>query len=160
MCSSDLIRQSHAFGRPVTVCGEAASNPRAILALYALGADALSVPPDDLPKARRLFQSVELPADLEQVRRLLLKACHHVPRSAQAFPAPSNRHDTGYPWNRRNRQTIGRCSGDARRIPVLPRSSHFRGVTTRPIAVVFACLGLAATGIRTGLAENPPVQAT
>ena len=55
-----VIRQSHAFGRPVTVCGEAASNPRAILALYALGADALSVPPDDLPKARRLFQSVEL----------------------------------------------------------------------------------------------------
>lgn len=41
-----------------------------------------------------------------------------------------------------------------------PRSSHFRGVTTLPIAAVFACLGLAATGIRTGLAESPPVQAT
>jgi phosphoenolpyruvate-protein kinase (PTS system EI component) len=69
-----VIRQSHAAGRPVTVCGEAASNPRAILALYALGADALSVPPDDLPKARRLFQSVQLPCDVESVRRRLLRA--------------------------------------------------------------------------------------
>lgn len=69
-----VIKHAHAAGRPVTVCGEAASNPKAILALYALGADALSVPPDDLPKARRLFRDVSLPADPWVIGRRLVHA--------------------------------------------------------------------------------------
>lgn len=69
-----VIKHAHRAGKPVTVCGEAASNSRAILALYALGADAVSVPPDDLPRARRVFQQVQLPADRRAVCRRLVSA--------------------------------------------------------------------------------------
>lgn len=69
-----VIKHAHAAGRQVTVCGEAASNPRAVLALYALGADALSVPPDDLCRVRRVFADVKLPEDLSEVCRGLIHA--------------------------------------------------------------------------------------
>lgn len=70
-----VVRHAHAAGRPVTVCGEAASNSRAMLALYALGVDALCVPPDDLPKARRILREVSLPATKVSVAKQLVNAC-------------------------------------------------------------------------------------
>lgn len=69
-----IVRCAHAAGRPVTVCGEAASDPKAILALYALGVDAVSMPPDDIPKARRLFRAVRQPENLAEVGRALARA--------------------------------------------------------------------------------------
>lgn len=69
-----IIKHAHACHKSVTVCGEAASNPQAALALYAMGANALSVPPDDLEKVRRVFQDVQLPSDLNHVRHDLLRA--------------------------------------------------------------------------------------
>lgn len=69
-----VIKHARAAGRPTTVCGEAASNPRAALALYALGADALSVPPDDLPRVRQVFSEIVAPADPSEARRRLLRS--------------------------------------------------------------------------------------
>ena len=69
-----ILRAAHAAGRSVTVCGDAASRPRAALALFALEADALSVPPDDLPRLRRAFREARLPVDLAGLRRAILSA--------------------------------------------------------------------------------------
>jgi phosphotransferase system enzyme I (PtsP) len=69
-----VVRFAKGAKKPVTVCGEAASNPRAALALHALGVDALSVPPDLLGPVRRAFASVHVPADLEAVARRLVTA--------------------------------------------------------------------------------------
>jgi phosphoenolpyruvate-protein kinase (PTS system EI component) len=69
-----VVKHAHAAGKPVTVCGAAASHPQAALALSALGVDAISVPPDDLPGIRRHFASVELPSNLESVGKRLAQA--------------------------------------------------------------------------------------
>jgi phosphoenolpyruvate-protein kinase (PTS system EI component) len=66
-----VVKYAKAAGKPVTVCGEAASYPRAALALAALGVTSLSVPPDNLAKVRREFAAVEIPHDLETVGRRL-----------------------------------------------------------------------------------------
>lgn len=71
-----IIKHADAVKRPVTICGEAASHPKACLALYALGADALSVPPDSLNDVRRYFAEVHMPKDLENVSRQILGAAH------------------------------------------------------------------------------------
>lgn len=68
-----IIRAAHRAGRQVTICGEAASNPRAALALYALGADALSVPPDQLDRLRRVFAERTMPACRDWVGQELLR---------------------------------------------------------------------------------------
>lgn len=68
---SQIVRHAHRAGRTVTVCGEAIDNPPALLALYAIGVDGVSLPPNDIPGARRLFQSVQLPKNrLSAARRL------------------------------------------------------------------------------------------
>lgn len=69
-----IIKHAHAASKPVTVCGAAASNLEAVLALFALGADALSVPPDDLPRIRGLFQGVQVPSDTGLARKEILAA--------------------------------------------------------------------------------------
>lgn len=70
---TQIIRHAHRAGRTVGVCGEAIDNPSALLALYAIGVDAVSLPPNDIPRTRRLFQSVELPEDRAAAARLLVK---------------------------------------------------------------------------------------
>jgi phosphotransferase system enzyme I (PtsP) len=69
-----VVKYARAAGKPVTVCGEAASYPRAALALAALGVTSLSVPPDNLAKVRREFASVTVPPDLEPIGRRLGRA--------------------------------------------------------------------------------------
>ena len=66
-----VVKYAKAAGKPVTVCGEAASYPRAALALAALGVTSLSAPPDNLAKVRREFTSVTIPKDLDAVGRRL-----------------------------------------------------------------------------------------
>jgi phosphotransferase system enzyme I (PtsI) len=70
---TQIIRHAHRAGRTVSVCGEAIDNPSALLALFAIGVDAVSLPPNDIPRARRLFQSVQLPEDRAAAARLLVK---------------------------------------------------------------------------------------
>jgi phosphoenolpyruvate-protein kinase (PTS system EI component) len=53
----DVIRDAHAAGRPVSVCGEMAADPLGALALAALQVDSLSVPVNQLASARRVLAS-------------------------------------------------------------------------------------------------------
>jgi phosphoenolpyruvate-protein kinase (PTS system EI component) len=73
MTVSQIVRHAHRAGRTVTVCGEAIDHEIALLALYTIGVDSVSLPPNDIPRARRLFQSVELPANPRVVARRLMK---------------------------------------------------------------------------------------
>ena len=54
-----VVLAAHARGREVSVCGEAAGDPRAARALVALGVDVLSVAP---PKVRVVYAALEPPA--------------------------------------------------------------------------------------------------
>ncbi len=53
----DVVTAAHRAGRPVTVCGEMAADPRGAVALAALQVDALSVPVNQLGTVRRLLAS-------------------------------------------------------------------------------------------------------
>jgi phosphoenolpyruvate-protein kinase (PTS system EI component) len=44
----------------VTICGEMAARPDLALALVALGADAISVPPPVIPELKQAFASAQL----------------------------------------------------------------------------------------------------
>src|SRR5205823_12075319 len=53
----DVVTAAHKAGRPVTVCGEMAADPRGAVALTGLQVDALSVPVNQLSTVRRLLAS-------------------------------------------------------------------------------------------------------
>ncbi len=69
-----VVKHAAALGKPVTVCGEAASQPKAAVALAALGVSALSVPPDDIARVRAEFASRAVPGDLAPCGRALARA--------------------------------------------------------------------------------------
>ncbi|QDU62039.1 Phosphoenolpyruvate-protein phosphotransferase [Planctomycetes bacterium Pan216] len=69
-----VIGHAHAAGKPVTICGEAASDLDGILALYSLGADALSLPPGHVQQVRTMFASLQLPSEPRQVGQRLVEA--------------------------------------------------------------------------------------
>lgn len=73
MIVSRIVRHAHRAGRTVTVCGEAIDHPTALLALHALGVDSVSLPPNDIPRARRLFHSVKPNHSLRKVAHQLVK---------------------------------------------------------------------------------------
>ncbi len=52
------VEAAHAGGKPVAVCGDAASDPRLIPALIALGVDELSMPPDTIAAAREQIRGL------------------------------------------------------------------------------------------------------
>jgi phosphoenolpyruvate-protein kinase (PTS system EI component) len=59
-CLRQVIEAAHARQRPVTVCGELASDPLAIPLLLGLGVDELSMAPSALSDARLTVQSLDL----------------------------------------------------------------------------------------------------
>ncbi len=79
----EAIAAAHRAGRPVSVCGEMASNRDGALVLAALGADSLSLAADRIPTIRRLITQLDpetLPAlgsklmearSVEQIRNLI-----------------------------------------------------------------------------------------
>ncbi|APW62061.1 putative PEP-binding protein [Paludisphaera borealis] len=68
-----LIDAAHKGGRPVSTCGEMASDPAGTVVLAALGADSLSVAVDRLADVRRTLAGLN-PADLPSLRSRLLEA--------------------------------------------------------------------------------------
>jgi phosphotransferase system enzyme I (PtsP) len=64
--------ESHAAGRPVSVCGEIAADPLGALALAALGVDTLSVPVNQLAAARKALAGCNAAA-LAEVKTELLR---------------------------------------------------------------------------------------
>lgn len=71
-----VARQATRHGRSVTVCGEIANNPKVLLALWAVGVDGVSIPPDDLPAARQFLRCSTIPLEHRlAVGHELVSAC-------------------------------------------------------------------------------------
>jgi phosphotransferase system enzyme I (PtsP) len=97
----DIIEAAKEGRKPVSVCGEMASDARGALALAALGADSLSLAVDRVAVVRRLFTDLDptaLPslgaalrqaATVEQVKEILAVPSVHG-CTAGALPAASN----------------------------------------------------------------------
>jgi phosphotransferase system enzyme I (PtsP) len=65
-----VIDEAHQLGKPVSVCGEMAGDPAAVLALLGLGVDSLSMSASNLPRVKwviRSFTRDEALSLLEQV---------------------------------------------------------------------------------------------
>ena len=55
-----VIRDAHAFGKPVGICGEMAGDPAAAVLLMAMGFDSLSMNATSLPKVKQALRQVSL----------------------------------------------------------------------------------------------------
>jgi phosphotransferase system enzyme I (PtsP) len=65
-----VIEQAHALGKPVSVCGEMAGDPAAVLALMGLGVNSLSMSASNLPRIKWVIRSFTR----EEARDLLQQA--------------------------------------------------------------------------------------
>jgi phosphotransferase system enzyme I (PtsP) len=65
-----VIEQAHALGKPVSVCGEMAGDPAAVLALMGLGVNSLSMSASNLPRVKWVIRSFTR----EEARDLLQQA--------------------------------------------------------------------------------------
>jgi phosphotransferase system enzyme I (PtsP) len=54
---SDLVTAAHRLRKPVSVCGEMAGDPAAVLLLVGMGVDILSMNPRSLPRAKSVIRS-------------------------------------------------------------------------------------------------------
>ena len=52
-----VVEQAHALGKPVSVCGEMAGDPAAVLALMGLGVNSLSMSASNLPRVKWVIRS-------------------------------------------------------------------------------------------------------
>jgi phosphotransferase system enzyme I (PtsP) len=64
---SQVVEEAHTLGKPVSVCGEMAGDPAAVLALLGLGVNSLSMSASNLPRVKWVIRSFSR----EQVRELL-----------------------------------------------------------------------------------------
>jgi len=55
-----VVRDAHAAGKPVSICGEMAGDPAAAVLLMAMGFDSLSMNATNLPKVKWMLRQVEL----------------------------------------------------------------------------------------------------
>lgn len=95
-----IIDQAHRLGLPVSLCGEMASDPVAVLMLLALGYDCLSLSAYNIPKIKLLIRSVRrrdlLPlleqarscSDEEQIRALFSPVLEHLGWSTDGRKLP------------------------------------------------------------------------
>ncbi|MEN8206584.1 MAG: phosphoenolpyruvate--protein phosphotransferase [Pseudomonadota bacterium] len=65
-----VVEQAHALGKPVSVCGEMAGDPAAVLALMGLGVNSLSMSASNLPRVKWVIRSFTR----EEARDLLQQA--------------------------------------------------------------------------------------
>ncbi|MEU8135674.1 putative PEP-binding protein [Streptodolium elevatio] len=68
-----VVGYAHAFGRPVSVCGDAAADPRVLPLLLGLGVDALSVAPPALAAVREQVRALDSTRCAELVRERLAR---------------------------------------------------------------------------------------
>ena len=52
-----VVTEAHKLGKPVSVCGEMAGDPAAVLALMGLGVDSLSMSASSLPRVKWVIRS-------------------------------------------------------------------------------------------------------
>jgi phosphotransferase system enzyme I (PtsP) len=65
-----VVDQAHVLGKPVSVCGEMAGDPAAVLALMGLGVNSLSMSASNLPRVKWVIRSFTL----DEARDLLQQA--------------------------------------------------------------------------------------
>jgi len=65
-----VVEQAHVLGKPVSVCGEMAGDPAAVLALMGLGVNSLSMSASNLPRVKWVIRSFTL----DEARDLLQQA--------------------------------------------------------------------------------------
>lgn len=57
---ADFVRRAHASAKPVSVCGEMASDPLAVALFLGLGVKAFSVPPDNVPRIKSVIRALRM----------------------------------------------------------------------------------------------------
>ena len=53
-----VVEEAHRWARPVSICGEMAGDPAAIVLFIAMGVDTLSASAGDLPRAKQVIRSL------------------------------------------------------------------------------------------------------
>ncbi len=68
----NIINDAHRAGKPVSMCGEMAGDPVALLLLLGLGLDEFSMTPHILPEIKKIIRSVSF-AEAEEIARHVLE---------------------------------------------------------------------------------------
>ena len=68
---SDLVAVAHKFDKPVSVCGEMAGDPAAVVLLIGMGIDILSMSPNGLPRVKGVIRSISRKRSEKLLRRAL-----------------------------------------------------------------------------------------
>jgi phosphotransferase system enzyme I (PtsP) len=66
-----VVRDAHAEGKPVSICGEMAGDPAAAVLLMAMGFDSLSMNATNLPKVKWMLRQVNLSKAKELLAELM-----------------------------------------------------------------------------------------
>lgn len=67
----NVVRDSHAEGKPVSICGEMAGDPAAAVLLMAMGFDSLSMNATNLPKVKWMLRQIHLSKAKELLAQLM-----------------------------------------------------------------------------------------
>ncbi|MFJ3482681.1 phosphoenolpyruvate--protein phosphotransferase [Pseudomonas sp. NPDC090202] len=67
----NVVRDAHAEGKPVSICGEMAGDPAAAVLLMAMGFDSLSMNATNLPKVKWMLRQVNLSKAKELLAQLM-----------------------------------------------------------------------------------------
>ncbi len=66
-----MVRDAHAEGKPVSICGEMAGDPAAAVLLMAMGFDSLSMNATNLPKVKWMLRQINLSKAKELLAELM-----------------------------------------------------------------------------------------
>jgi len=66
-----VVRDAHAEGKPVSICGEMAGDPAAAVLLMAMGFDSLSMNATNLPKVKWMLRQINLSKAKELLAELM-----------------------------------------------------------------------------------------
>ncbi|WP_397450358.1 phosphoenolpyruvate--protein phosphotransferase [Pseudomonas sp. NA-150] len=67
----NVVRDAHAEGKPVSICGEMAGDPAAAVLLMAMGFDSLSMNATNLPKVKWMLRQINLEKSKELLAHLM-----------------------------------------------------------------------------------------
>jgi phosphotransferase system enzyme I (PtsP) len=67
----NVVRDAHAEGKPVSICGEMAGDPAAAVLLMAMGFDSLSMNATNLPKVKWMLRQINLSKAQELLAELM-----------------------------------------------------------------------------------------
>ena len=71
MALQHVVKEAHAEGKPVSICGEMAGDPAAAVLLMAMGYDSLSMNATNLPKVKWMLRQVSMAKSKELLAQLM-----------------------------------------------------------------------------------------